>query len=36
VARLEAPTMQEIKDVIPSKVRRLDHVRSTLTMIVVD
>jgi DNA-binding Lrp family transcriptional regulator len=36
VARLEAPTMQEIKDVITSKVRRLDHVRSTLTMIVVD
>lgn len=36
VVRLEAETMQQLKDVITSKIRRLDHVRSTLTMIVVD
>lgn len=36
VVRLESETMQELKDVITSKIRRLDHVRSTLTMIVVD
>ncbi len=36
VVRLEADTMQELKDVITTKIRRLDHVRSTLTMIVVD
>ena len=35
VARLEADTMQELKDVITSKIRRLNHIRSTLTMIVV-
>ena len=35
VVRLEAATMQELKDVITSKIRRLNHVRSTLTMIVV-
>ena len=36
VIRLEAKSMQEIKDVITSKIRRLNHVRSTLTMVVVD
>jgi DNA-binding Lrp family transcriptional regulator len=36
VVRLEAGSMQELKDVITSKIRRLDHVRSTLTMIVLD
>jgi len=36
VVRLEASSMQEIKDVITSKIRRLNHVRSTLTMVVVD
>jgi DNA-binding Lrp family transcriptional regulator len=36
VVRLEADTMQELKEVITSKIRRLSHVRSTLTMIVVD
>ena len=36
VVRLEAETMQLLKDVITSKIRRLNHVRSTLTMIVVD
>jgi DNA-binding Lrp family transcriptional regulator len=36
VVRLEAETMQMLKDVITTKIRRLNHVRSTLTMIVVD
>jgi DNA-binding Lrp family transcriptional regulator len=36
VVRLEADTMQLLKDVITTKIRRLNHVRSTLTMIVVD
>jgi len=36
VVRLEADTMQELKEVITTKIRRLSHVRSTLTMIVVD
>lgn len=34
IARVETDTMQELKDVINSKLRRLDKVRSTLTMIV--
>ncbi len=36
VVRLEAETMQLLKDVITTKIRRINHVRSTLTMIVVD
>lgn len=36
VVRLEADTMHNLKDVITTKIRRLNHVRSTLTMIVVD
>jgi DNA-binding Lrp family transcriptional regulator len=36
VVRLEADTMQTLKDVITNKIRRLSYVRSTLTMIVVD
>ena len=35
IARVETDTMQELKDVISWKSRRLDKVRSTLTMIVV-
>ena len=34
IARVETETMQELKDVINWKIRRLDKVRSTLTMIV--
>ena len=34
VVRVEAETMQKLKDVISSKIRRLENVRSTLTMIV--
>ena len=35
IARVETETMQDLKDTISWKVRRLDKVRSTLTMIVV-
>ncbi|MCW3991775.1 MAG: Lrp/AsnC ligand binding domain-containing protein [Candidatus Bathyarchaeota archaeon] len=35
IARVETDTMQELKDTISWKIRRLDKVRSTLTMIVV-
>ncbi len=36
VVRLEAETMQHLKETITTKIRRLKHVRSTLTMIVVE
>lgn len=36
VVRLEANDMQKLKDAITTKIRRINHVRSTLTMIVVD
>lgn len=36
VVRLESDTMQNLKDTITSSIRRLNHVRSTLTMIVVE
>jgi DNA-binding Lrp family transcriptional regulator len=35
IARVEADNMNEIKDVIGSKIRQVSGVRSTLTMIVV-
>ena len=35
IARIETETMQELKDIVALKVRRLDKVRSTLTMIVI-
>jgi len=34
IARVETETLQDLKDTISMKVRRLDNVRSTLTMIV--
>jgi DNA-binding Lrp family transcriptional regulator len=36
VARVEAETMEKLKDVVTWKIRRLDKVRSTLTMIVIE
>jgi DNA-binding Lrp family transcriptional regulator len=36
VVRLEADTMQNLKNTITTKIRRINHVRSTLTMIVVE
>jgi DNA-binding Lrp family transcriptional regulator len=35
ITRIEADTMDELKDIVTSKIRGLDRVRSTLTMIVV-
>ncbi len=35
IARIQTETMQSLKDTISWKIRRLDKVRSTLTMIVV-
>ena len=36
VARVEADTMEKVKETITWNIRRLDKVRSTLTMIVVE
>jgi len=36
VARVEAEAMEKLKDVVTWKIRRLDKVRSTLTMIVIE
>ena len=36
VAKVEAPTMDELKEIIAARIRRLPKVRSTLTMIVVE
>ncbi len=35
VVRIEADTLELLKDIISSKIRTLDNVKSTLTMIVV-
>ena len=35
IARVQTETMQELKDVLSWKIRRLDKVGSTLTMIVI-
>jgi diphthamide synthase (EF-2-diphthine--ammonia ligase) len=36
LARVEADTMEKVKETITWKIRRLDRIRSTLTMIVVE
>ena len=36
VARVEADTMEKVKETITWHIRRIDKVRSTLTMIVVE
>lgn len=36
VVRIEAETMDQIKDIITTKIRKLNHVKSTLTMMVVE
>lgn len=36
VAKIEADTMEKVKETITWKIRRLERVRSTLTMIVVE
>ncbi len=36
IARVEADTMEKVKETITNSLRRLDNVRSTLTMIAVE
>ena len=36
VVRVEAETIDHLKDIIIKKIRPLDHVKSTLTMLVVE
>jgi DNA-binding Lrp family transcriptional regulator len=36
IARVEAETLQELKDAVSLKIRRLKGIKSTLTMIVID
>ena len=36
IVKVEAPTQQEVKDIVFSKIRMLDDVRSTLTLVVVE
>jgi len=36
VAKVESDTMDKLKEIVTWKIRRLDKVRSTLTMIVVE
>jgi len=36
VVKIESKTMEEVKNIISYNVRRITHVRSTLTMIVIE
>lgn len=36
IARVEAPDLDKLKEIVTWKIRKLDKVRSTLTMIVVE
>lgn len=36
IVKVEAPTQQEVKDVVFSKIRALDKVKSTVTLVVVE
>ena len=36
VAKVKSETMDKLKEIVTSRIRRLDKVRSTLTMIVVE
>ena len=36
VAKVQAETMEKLKDIVTWKVRRMDKVRSTLTMITIE
>ena len=36
VAKIGADTMEKLKEIVTWKVRRLDNVRSTLTMIIIE
>lgn len=36
ITRIQAETMEELKGVVTAKIRRMDKIRSTLTMIIVE
>lgn len=36
VVRIEAETIDQLKDIITNKIRSLDHIKSTLTMLVAE
>lgn len=36
IAKVEAPSMEKVKETVTWKIRRLEKVRSTLTMIVIE
>ncbi|MFP3283294.1 MAG: Lrp/AsnC ligand binding domain-containing protein [Nitrososphaeria archaeon] len=36
IAKVEADSLDKVKDVVSSRIRRLEHVRSTLSMMVVE
>jgi len=36
IAKIEADTMEKLKDIVTWRIRRLNKVRSTLTMIVIE
>jgi DNA-binding Lrp family transcriptional regulator len=36
VAKIQADTMEKLKDIVTWKVRSLDNVRSTITMLILD
>ena len=36
VAKIKAETMEKLKDIVTFKIRNLDNVRSTITMLILD
>ncbi|GAG60350.1 unnamed protein product [marine sediment metagenome] len=36
IVKVEAETMDQLKDIVKSKIRNLDYIKSTLTMLVVE
>lgn len=36
IVRIKVPTMEQLKDTVSKKIRVLDHVRTTLTLIIMD
>jgi DNA-binding Lrp family transcriptional regulator len=36
IAKVEADTLDKVKEIVSSRIRRLEHVRSTLSMMVVE
>jgi len=36
IAKVEADSLDKVKDIVSSRIRRMEHVRSTLSMMVVE